>query len=306
MRRSPPLPAVRVFEAIARCGTFTAAADELGMTQAAVSYQIKLLEERLGVSLFQRRGRRAVMTDAAARAAGQLREAFDKIDAAFDELRGDETILRISASSTFTERWLARHIGSFQADNPEVDIRLDVSNRYVDFASEDVDVAIRWGNGDWPGLAKDRLFDLDFTPMCAPGLVNGMELPLPASAALSMRWINPQDHWWAAWLSDNGIAADGRPTQKGVMVDSQATEGLAALAGQGLAMLTPALWQGELEDGRLVAPFTGISHEGEAYWLVYRPSQRRALRITRFRQWMLAAFGSAPGESADTVRARAR
>ncbi|KEZ14748.1 LysR family transcriptional regulator [Sphingobium sp. WW5] len=168
-RNHPPLLAIRAFEAISRCGTFTAAAHELGTTQAAISNQIKVLEGRLGLRLFERHGRRAMLTDDARRVAARLCKAFDEIEAAFTELReSEEAVLRITASNTFTERLLARHIDSFQAVHPELEIRLNVGNRYVDFGTEQVDVAIRWGGGVWPGLASDHLLKLDFTPMCAP------------------------------------------------------------------------------------------------------------------------------------------
>ena len=172
MRTLPPLAAVRVFEAAARHENFTAAAAELGMTQAAVSYQIKLLEERLGVPLFRREKRRVMLTDAGRRAAAPVSRAFDAIDGAFADLRAeDEGLLTVSTSNTFANTWLAWRLGGFQMAHPGAAVRLLTSDVLVDFAASEVDVAIRAGVGGWPGLAADLLMDVDFTPMCSPGFL---------------------------------------------------------------------------------------------------------------------------------------
>jgi len=291
MRWLPPLAAVRAFEAAARHGTFTAAAVELGTTQAAVSYQIRILEERLGTPVFLRHGRRVVLTPAGSRAAARLHQAFDDIGSAFAELRGEvDALLRLSATNSFANSWLARHLGRFQAEHPQLEIRLDSADRLVDFAADDVDVAIRSGRGQWPGLTAERLFDLRFAPMCAPALVAGRTLPIDPGEALAMRRVNPRDRWWAVWLQANGVTPELGVGPAGIRMDSQITEGQAALGGQGLAMLTPDLWRRDLADGRLVQPFAGLATEGEAYWLVYAEGRRTVGKIARFRQWMLASF----------------
>jgi LysR family glycine cleavage system transcriptional activator len=288
MRRLPPLAAVRVFEAAARHENFTAAAAELGMTQAAVSYQVKLLEDRVGAPLFRREKRRVVLTEAGRRAAAPVSRAFDAIDGAFAELRAeDEGMLTISSSQTFANTWLAWKIGGFQMNHSEMAVRLAVSDTLVDFATDDVDVAIRAGRGPWEGLTTDKLFDIDFTPMCSPAFLARHGGALAPADMLRVPMISPQDPWWPWWLREAGIdVPDGR-LRPGVRMDSQANEGAAAMAGQGVAMLTPFFWRNDIADGRLVRLSGQISTRGYAYWLVAPEHRRMAPKIKRFREWLL-------------------
>ena len=155
----PPLAAIRAFEAAARHASFTKAAEELGMTQAAVSYQIKVLEERVGVPLFLRRPRQVVLTEAGQRLAPAVSEAFALLSEAYAAVRtGAQGTLVISTIQTFGSNWLARHLGSFQIAHPSIAVRLDTSSHMVDFAREEIDVGIRSGGGKWPGLAAHMLF----------------------------------------------------------------------------------------------------------------------------------------------------
>ena len=292
MRRLPPLAAVRVFEAAARHENFTTAAAELGMTQAAVSYQIRLLEERLGIPLFRREKRRVLLTEAGRRAAAPVGRAFDAIDSAFAELRAeDQGMLSISTSQTFANTWLAWRIGGFQMAHPDMAVRLAVSDALADFATDEVDVAIRAGIGGWDGLAADLLLPIDFTPMCSPGFLARQGGRIAAADLLRLPLLSPQDPWWAGWLREAGVeVADGR-ARPGVRMDSQANEGNAAMAGQGVAMLTPFFWRNDLADGRLVRLFDQVSTRGYAYWLVTPEHRRGVPKIKRFREWLLAEVG---------------
>jgi LysR family glycine cleavage system transcriptional activator len=289
MRRLPPLAAVRVFEAAARHENFTAAAAELGMTQAAVSYQVKLLEERVGVPLFRRERRRVVLTEAGRRAAAPVGRAFDAIDGAFAELRAeDEGMLTISSSQTFANTWLAWRLGGFQMGHPEMAVRLSVTDTLVDFTTDEVDVAIRAGLGPWEGLDADLLIPIDFTPMCSPDFLARHGGRLEAADFLRVPMISPQDPWWPWWLREAGIeVADGK-LRPGVRMDSQANEGNAAMAGQGVAMLTPFFWRNDLAEGRLVRLSDQLSTRGYAYWLVVPEHRRATPKIKRFREWLLA------------------
>jgi LysR family glycine cleavage system transcriptional activator len=291
MRRLPPLAAVRAFEAAARHENFTLAATELGMSQAAVSYQIKLLEDRVGAPLFRRERRRVVLTEAGRRAAGPIVRAFDTIDAAFAELRAeDDGMLTISTSQTFANTWLAWRLGAFQMGRPEMAVRLSVSDALTDFVADEVDVAIRSGLGPWEGLSADLLFRIDFTPMCSPGFLALHGNALTAEDLLRLPMISPQDPWWPFWLGEAGVdvATELPRPRAGVRMDSQANEGSVAMAGQGVAMLTPFFWRQDLAEGRLVRPFAQTSSLGEAYWLVAPERRRNVPKIKRFREWLLA------------------
>jgi LysR family glycine cleavage system transcriptional activator len=288
MRRLPPLAAVRVFEAAARHENFTSAAAELGMTQAAVSYQIKLLEERLGAPLFRREKRRVVLTDAGKRAAPPITRAFDAIDAAFGAVRAeDAAVLTVTTTNTFANTWLAWRLGSFQMTHPEMAVRLQTVETIADFASDDVDVAIRSGLGGWDGLAAEPILPIDFTPMCSPGFLDRYG-PFKPADMLDVPLISPHDPWWPFWLREAGVDVPEGAPRPGVRLDSQAHEGHAAMAGQGIAMLTPFFWRNDLAEGRLVRLFDQVSTRGYAYWLVYPEARRGVAKIKRFREWLIA------------------
>ena len=196
MRRLPPLAAIRAFEAAARNESFTAAAAELGLTQAAVSYQVKALEERLGAPLFVRERGRARLTPLGLRLLPTLTQAFDSIEAAFATQREeDESLLTITTTHTFANTWLAWRLGAFQMAHPELAVRLATSNDVVDLKAGDADVGIRAGPGNWPGLEEHRLFAE--TPAIAESLLATLvtpagtdpvfiDIPAPNAAAIEM------------------------------------------------------------------------------------------------------------------------
>lgn len=289
MRQIPPLTAVRVFEAAARHENFTRAAAELGMTQAAVSYQIRLLEERLGVPLFRRDKRRVTLTEAGRRAAGEAGRAFDILDAAFASLRAeDEATLTITTSYTFANTWFAWRLGSFQMAHPDMAVRLLTNDDLADFAGEEVDAGVRTGTGGWPGLAAELLFMINFTPMCSPAFLAAHGGTLRPEELLNLPRIGPEDPWWGVWLRDAGVEPPDELPQRGIRLGYQAHEGHAAMAGQGIAMLTPFFWRNDLAEGRLVRPFKQLSTRGWGYWLVSAEHRRLVPKIKRFREWLIA------------------
>src|SRR3954469_1887502 len=187
MRRLPPLAAIRAFEAAARTENFTAAAAELGMTQAAVSYQVKSLEERLGAPLFLREKGGARLTALGGRLLPSLSSAFDTIEAAFASHREeDESLLTVSTTHTFANTWLAWRLGGFQMEHTDLAVRMTTSNELCDLRGGDADVAIRAGNGGWEGVESHRLFESTFPPMTSPQCLAETERKLG-------RKLEPQD-----------------------------------------------------------------------------------------------------------------
>jgi LysR family glycine cleavage system transcriptional activator len=289
MRHLPPLAAVRVFEAAARHENFTVAAAELGMTQAAVSYQIKLLEERLGVPLFQRARQRVTLTDAGRRVSPLLSDAFDRMADAFEGVVGeDESVLTISTAQTFASNWLAPRLGAFQIERPELAVRLQTTSNVVDFVRDEVDLAIRMGAGPWPGLREHFLFRLHSTPVCTPGFRDRYSITAPEDL-LRVPRLSPDDIWWKLWLAEVGVAEPEGLRLGGIGLDSQVAEGNAILAGHGVGMLTPLFWKAEIAGGRLVQLFPQIIAEPRAIWLVYPEHKRGRAKLRAFRDWLLRA-----------------
>ncbi|MCB9992995.1 MAG: LysR family transcriptional regulator [Hyphomicrobiaceae bacterium] len=288
----PPLSALRAFEAAARHLSFTRAATELGMTQAAVSYQIKILEERVGAPLFLRLPRRLTLTETGERLAPGMIEAFQLIRQTFSASRQKaQTVLTISVVQSFAAKWLVDHIGEFQLNFPNIAVRFDVSQDLIDFNRSEVDVAIRSGKGDWPGLVSHLLIRADFAPMLAPSLAGEVREP---ADLLKLHRIGPNDPWWHLWFAAAGVGEVPGQSGPELVVDSQFLEGNLALAGRGVAMLTPAFYRRELEAGWLVQPFPLVCAGSFGYWLVYPHARRNAPQIRAFRDWIVGRAPAVP------------
>ncbi len=289
MRHLPPLSAIRVFESAARHGNFTRAAEELHMTQAAVSYQIKILEERLGVSLFHRVKRRVELTDIGARIAPLVTRSFDNLDDAFAVARADdERVLTISCSQSFSSEWLAVRLGKFQLEHPEIAVRLATSDQVVDLTASDADVAIRTSVGPWPDLVNHFLMRSPIAPMAHPDFL--AQNPVSSAAdVLALRRISPNDMWWNLWAASQGLDPPAE-VRGGIRLDSQVMDANAAKAQHGVAILNPCLWQGEVRRGDLVRVHPGVAFEPRDYWLVYPEHKRRSPKVAAFRKWILTEF----------------
>ena len=300
MRRLPPLSAVRVFECAARHQNFTVAAGELGMTQAAVSYQIRLLEERLGLPLFARAKGRVALTESGRRIAPLLSSAFDTLEEAFSGLvADDESLLSISTAQSFATTWLAPRLGAFQVRHPELAVRLSTDNRLVDFTTGEFHAAIRMGRGGWPGLRQHFLFRLSFSPICSPEFVERHKLERPEQL-LDVPRLTPGDDWWRDWLAGAGVTDTEGAHPVGLVMDNQVMEANAAMAGAGIALMTPMFWRAELASGRLVQPFDHLFVSDATVWLVYPESRRGQRKIALFRDWLLDEVRrAADGEPAE-------
>jgi LysR family transcriptional regulator, glycine cleavage system transcriptional activator len=275
----PPLAAIRVFEAAARHLSFTRAANELGMTQAAVSYQIKLLEERVGTQLFLRLPKGLSLTEAGQQLAPDVSRAFELLRSSFAEFaEREEGTLIINTMHTFASQWLAPRLGVFQLSHPEIAVRLETTSRVIDFTREEADVVVRSGKGQWPGLVATKLLAVRFTPMLSPALaatIGGVHEP---ADILKLPLINARDPWWVDWLKAFGLPLDVLETQTTPSLSMQVLDANAAMAGLGVALLTPAYYRQELADGRLLQPFE----------LAYPEARRNVPKIRAFRDWIVS------------------
>jgi LysR family transcriptional regulator, glycine cleavage system transcriptional activator len=303
MRKLPPLNAVRAFEAAARHLSFTRAADELGMTQAAVSYQIKLLEDRLGAPLFVRMPRQVVLSPAGRRLAPAVAEAFEALRSAFASLDpGVDNVLSLTVLPTVASHWLVARIGRFQVSHPYLAVKLDTSLAMADFQREEYDIGIRSGLGAWPGLEAHVLMPSKFTPVCSPALLQDLNLRAPVDL-LEMPLIGTHDVWWQRWFAAAGLPDVDLSDRSDNMFQTQQYEGIAAMAGQGVAMVNPFFFANEIASGRLVQMFDLVVTDSRPYWLVYSKSRRTLPKIAAFRDWVLAeAARDVEQESANTVR----
>ena len=287
----PPLNAVRAFEAVARHSSFTRAAEELGMTQAAVSYQIKLIEERVGAALFLRKPRQVVLTEVGHALAPPVRQAFELMREAFADTRGEvDGLLSISIVPTFASQWLAQNLGLFQIDHPDIAVRLDSTSGMVDLLNGEFDIGIRTlPEPAGKGLVSHLLLKADFTPLLSPALaerIGGVKAP---ADLLKLPMLDPQDEWWALWFEEAGVpgfSTEGRPMS---VMNLQSLLGQAAMAGRGVSMLTPGLFRDEIASGRLIQPFPLLAKARRAYYLVYPENRRNAPKVKMFRDWMLEA-----------------
>jgi LysR family glycine cleavage system transcriptional activator len=294
----PPLSAIRAFEAAARHQSFTRAAVELGMTQAAVSYQIKVLEDRVSAPLFVRGPRGVSLTETGRRLAPAIGDAFAQLRAAFDALsEASESVLAVTALGTFATNWLVPRLGGFQLAHPRIAVKLDVSPELVDFSRGEFDVGVRSGDGNWPSLVAHPLFAAAYTPMISPRLIERIG-PITEPADLlkpSVDLIDPTDYWWVDWFEAAGVSAPDLSNRRGgVRLLNQQLAGRAALAGQGVAILMPAFFADELASGLLVQPFPLVRQEANIhYWLVYSEARSRSRKIRAFRDWILGEAAGA-------------
>jgi len=287
-RRLPPLNALKAFEAAARSESFTRAAQELNVTQGAVSHQVKALEATLGIKLFNRERQRLVMTEAGRDYLAVVRDALDRIAAGTERLmqRQSAGVLTISTSPDFAAKWLVYRLGRFAENHPEIDLRVSATAHQVDFAREDVDVAVRHGDGKWPGLDVVRLCAERLFPVCSPKLVSGRNRITTASDLLKFPLLRLDD-WknWTRWFAAAGVVA---PVAHGPVLNRTSMLIDAAVGGQGVALARTALAAWDLINGRLVRPVDVSLKMSNTYWIVCPKATSSVPKIATFRKWLLA------------------
>ena len=287
MKRSlPPLNGLRAFEAAARHLSFTLAADELRVTQAAVSHQVKGLEDRLGVKLFRRLPRGLLLTDQGQALLPELRSAFDRIEQAVARIDrdGPSGSLSVSLMTTFALTWLVPRLHRFQAAWPKIEVKLVTTGRLVDFAREDVDIAIRYmPDGDKPGLRANKLFDDALTPLAGRAYRERLKVP---EDLLKVPLIDTTgDLDWPLWLRTAGIR---KPVRPAIIFDSTKIAVDAAMEGSGVAIGPPFLFAEAIAAQKIFQPFELIVRNGKAWWVVSPESRAEQTKTRAFRDWLLA------------------
>ena len=287
LNRLPPLGSLRAFEAAARHLSFTKAAEELGVTQAAVSHQVKTLEDSLGTKLFRRLTRALALTDAGSSLAPELGEAFERMTRAVQRVQEREAhgTLRVSLLYTFALAYLVPRLGHFSSRHPAIDLKLETNSRVIDFDREPFDAAIRYGRGPYPSLHADLLFPDALTPLCAPALARKIKKP---TDVMNFKLLDDQNFWddWAVWLVAAGLDPKA-PRQRTTVFDSTRLAVEAAMEGLGVALGAPFLFESEIKSGRLVQPLKLVVPAGKSYWLVCPKRDAERPNMLAFRQWLV-------------------
>lgn len=297
MRSIAHLNALRAFEASARHQSFSLAAQELNVTPAAVGQLVRTLEDWLGSPLFVRStsGRaRLVTTEVAEQALPDIRAGLERLAVGLERLRSGSAggVLTVTVSPAFAAKWLLPRIERFQAAWPETDLRLDTSLKPVDFVAQRIDVGVRYGRGQWPGLAAEKLMDEEVYPVCAPALLATATLQAPddlrGQVLIHDQSVDTSTGFasWQAWLRHAGV--QGVPTDRGLRINNSAAVLQAAIDGQGVALARSVMAHDDLAAGRLVRLFPQVRLDSAlAYYVVYRPECIAQPKVAAFRDWLL-------------------
>lgn len=293
-RQLPPLNALRAFEAAARHMSFTRAAEELSVTPAAVSQQVRTLENHLGVTLFRRRNRSLLLTDAAQSCLPALRDGFERFHEAVGRMQADSDsgVLTVSVAPSFAAKWLVPRLGRFEDAYPEIDVWISSAMGLVDFSRDDVDLAVRYGGGDYDGLEVERLMSEYVYPVCSPDLLAG-DHPLKEPDDLCHHPLlhddGPEEDDscpdWNMWLKAAGVTCvDGA---RGPRFNQSSLVLEAAAAGRGVALAKSALASADVAEGRLVKPFETSVPIDFAYYLVCPGAKIELPKVAAFRSWLI-------------------
>ncbi len=291
--RIPPLKALRAFEASARQLSFTRAAEELFVTQAAISHQIKSLEEYLGIKLFMRKNRALLLSDEGQAYYLDIKDIFNAIHDATEKLlaRGAKGAITVSTQASFAIQWLVPRLSAFNNLHPDIDVRIKAVDQAENSLTEDVDVAIYYGRGSWPNIHADKLHTEYLIPVCSPLLLSGKK-PLNTVADLTNHTLlhDTSRRDWKRWFKQVGVK--GVNVNHGPIFSHSAMVVQAALHGQGVALAYSVLAKPDIDSGRLVCPFNDVLVSKNAYYVVCRESQKELGKIDAFRHWLLDMVAS--------------
>lgn len=294
--RLPSLNGLRAFEAAARHLSFTLAAQELNVTQTAISHQIRRLEEELGLKLFIRQSRSLALTPKAAEYLPGIRAAFQDLRTATDRLlrKDDDRVLTISTLTSLAVKWLLPRLSSFQEKHPEIDVRITTSTELVDFRTSNVEAAIRYGQGRWPGLDAEWLMAEHLFPVCSPKLLTGeraLRRPEDLEHATLLHTSTTVDDW-RLWLTAAGLPAH-LSQNRGLTFDLAFMTVQAAIDGLGVAMGHTAYVADDVANGRLVVPFN-VSMPSAGYYFVTPQDRPVTPKLKLFRDWLKTVAAQQP------------
>ena len=287
-RRLPPLNSLKSFEAAGRLLSFTEAARELNVTQAAVSHQIKVIENFLGVALFDRYPRRLALSEQGKALLPEIIEAFDRVSLAVAAINREQysNVLSVRLAPSFAAKWLSPRLKYFWLQYPEIDLRLYHAHDAVDFEREEIDIAVTYGKGDWPGVTVDKLLSLDFYPVCSPAFLHNDK---PLNDINNLRYYallhDANYECWHDWLELAGI--DDIEANRGTVIDDTNVLIQAAIDGQGIALGSTTFVEDLLESGRLVKPFDITLVNEFAYYVVYPEARLKNPAVRAFKEWLL-------------------
>lgn len=311
--RLPPLQALRAFDAVVHHMSFAKAATALSVTPAAVSHQIKGLEDWLGVKLFRRLSRGIELTQEGQNLAPDVRDAFSRLAAGVTRIREDNIsgVLRVSASPSLASKWLVPRLERFSRRHPEIDIRLNASPALVDFARDGIDVALRYGTGRYPSCTVDLLFPAEVFPICSPSLLEAgppLRAPRDLKHHVLLHDTNSEVEGrlpdWRAWLSKAGVKDAN--VSKGPRFNNSYLAIDAAIAGQGVALGTAALVAADIAAGNLVRPFSLTLRGDMAYYVVAPKAGSKRPKVNAFRRWLLGEAANAAPVPVRLRRSRAK
>jgi len=300
MVRLPPTAALRALEAAARHLSYTRAAEELSITQSAVSHQIRHVEQLWGLKLFARRGRRLALTAEGQTLVPIVRDFVERLGEALQDLgsQGERGSLRVSLLQSFAYKWLVPRLGEFTRIHPEIDVWISTSDRYADFGSADVDVAIRLGTGDWPELHVTRLLREYAFPVCSPGFLQRHTPPMAPKDLLRYPLLHKVDDRigprWKSWLRAAGVRTHTLP--KGPRFQDTSLALQAAIDGQGIVLARSAHVADDLAAGRLIKLFNVYYPAELAYYVVCAKGTEEQTRVAAFRGWLLQEAASSQRE----------
>ncbi len=286
------MQALRAFEAVARTGSLTKAAEALHLTHGAISHQIKSLEEDLGVALAVRAGRGIRLTDEGERFATRIRSALAEIAGAVREIteRANPRQLKVSVVPSFAARWLLPRMRKFMNEHPDIDLDVRAAMGLVDFRRDNVDVAVRYGSGTWPGVTAEFLMDDAFFPVCSPRIAGGV--PKRPEDLARYTLLRSDDEFWEPWFRAAGL--DWPEPSRGPIFNDSAHMLQAAAEAQGIALGRRSLAGMDLENGTLVQPFAISVPSNRKFYLVYPPSFASSPKLAVFRAWIVREIADAP------------